>query len=224
MKRVTFLALFICMFVFASLSQAGTWEYDFTDVKGDDWEKDWEVIEGEFGIEDGALKQTFASADDNNAFRAIAMTKWEITDGTIEAKMMHSGAGLNDALVFYRMSDTDNGYASRLQLDGYITIGRITEGTHAHILYTATPIEAEVWYIVKIELDGDSITVYVDDVEFVNINDDASLKGSVGFGMSRCSGGASLQWIRVTGDGVKPNAVSSNDKLATTWSEVKTSR
>jgi len=224
MKRAMFLTLFISMFVFTAISQAGTWEYDFTDVKGNAWENDWEIIAGEFGVEDGALKQTFASADDNNAFRCLAVTKWEIEDGIIEAQVMHSGAGLNDALVFYRMTDTDNGYASRLQLDGYITIGRIAAGKHAHIKYVPMPVVAEQWYTVKIELKGDSITVYVDDEEMVTVDDAVSPKGRVGFGMSRCAGGASLQSISVTGDGITAAAVSPNDKLATTWSEVKTSR
>jgi len=224
MRRVLVTMLFACLvtgFVFAlvPIAKAGTWEYDFTNA--DNWENDWQVIAGEFEVADGALKQTFESDDDNNVFRAIAMTNWEIGDGTIEARVMHSGEGLNDALVFYRMSDTDNGYASRLQLDGYITIGRITDGTHAHILYTAMPVEADVWYTIRIELEGDSITVYVDDVEYVTVNDDASLKGSIGFGMSRCSGGASLQWIKVTADDLTTASVDTKGKLTACWGDIK---
>ncbi|MCX6644472.1 MAG: DUF1080 domain-containing protein [Candidatus Bathyarchaeota archaeon] len=228
MRKILISALFTCMlagsmFVFATLGQAGTWEYDFTKISGNQWEKDWKVISGEFEVADGALTQTEPSADDNNAFRCLALTKWEIGDGTIEAKVKHIGAGLNDALVFYRMKDEDNGYASRLQLDGYITVGKITQGKHAHIKFVVTPVKAETWYIVKIELKDSTITVFVDDNELVTVDDTFSLKGSVGFGMSRCAGGASLEWIRVTGDGVTPTAVAPKDKITTTWSAIKVS-
>ena len=50
MKRVMFSALFICMFVFATMVQAGTWEYDFTKAQGDAWTKDWQVIAGKFEL------------------------------------------------------------------------------------------------------------------------------------------------------------------------------
>jgi len=212
------------MFVFATMVQAGTWEYDFSKVNGDAWTKDWKVIAGEFGFKDGALWQTTVSADDNNAFRCLAVTNWEIGDGTIEAKVMHHGAGLNDALIFYRMMDNDNGYASRLQLDSYITIGKISGGKHAHIKYVVTPVVGEQLYTVKIELEGEKITVSVDDEEKVVVEDPFSLKGRIGFGMSRCAGGASLQSIKVTGNGVTAISVEPVDKLATTWSEIKVSR
>jgi len=224
MRRILATMLFTCliagfMFALAPITKAGTWEYDFTNA--DNWKNDWEVITGEFGVVDGTLTQTFASADDNNVFRCLAVTGWEIEDGTIEARVMHHGAGLNDALVFYRMTDADNGYASRLQLDGYITIGRITAGKHAHIKYTPTPVVAEQLYTIKIELSGDTITVYVDDEEKVTVDDDISPKGRVGFGMSRCAGGASLQSISVTANNVTTTSVDINGKSATCWGDIK---
>jgi len=224
MRKILLSTLFTFMFVIASIGQAGTWEYDFSKVKGNAWEKDWEVIAGEFELADGALKQTLASGDDNRAVRCLAVTKWEIEDGVIEASVMHHGGGFNDALIFYRMNDTDNGYASRLQLDSYITIGKIANGTHSHIKYVNTPVVANQWYTVKIELEGEKITVSVDDEEKVTVDDSWSSRGRVGFGMSRCGEGASLQWIRVTGDGVTPTAVAPAGKLASTWSEIKVSR
>jgi len=225
MNKTLISTLFIFMFVFASMVQAGTWEYDFTKANGDTWTKDWQVIAGKFDLKDGALWQTTASADDNNVFSCLAVTGWEIGDGTIEAKVMHHGAGLNDALIFYRMKDNDNGYASRLQLDSYITIGKITAGKHAHIKYTANPVVAEKLYTIKIVLAGPKITVSVDDKELVTAEDTFSSKGKVGFGMSRCAGGASLQYIKVTGTDVTGlTSVDSADKLATTWSEIKVSR
>lgn len=205
----------------AASSHAATWEYNFADVQGDQWMNDWLVIDGEFAVEDGSIFQSAPSADDNNAFRAIAQTPWEITDGTIEVAMWHEGAGLNDALLFYRMQDNDNGYASRLQLDGYITVGSITDGRHAHIEYIAMPVQADTEYIVKVELEGSQITVSVDDEEKLIVDDDSSLSGRVGFGMSRCAGGAHLSWIRVTGDGVTPSAVEPGGKLSTTWGSLK---
>lgn len=230
MKNIIFSILLVyllisLMFIFAPLSKAsvGTWEYDFADVKGDEWQNDWKVIDGEFEVKDGTLFQTKQSADDNNAFRCIYQSDWEIEDGTVEACIWHDAkaSGFNDALLYYRMKDDDNGYASRLQLDNYITIGKITDGQHAHIKFVNTPVETETEYIVRVELDGNKITVFVDDNELLTVEDDFSSKGRVGFGMSRCNGGAHLSWIRVTGEGVKPLAVYPMGKLATTWSKIK---
>lgn len=206
-----------------NLAKAGTWEYDFADINGNEWQDDWKVIDGEFEVQDGSLFQSALSGDDNNAFRAIVQTTWEIEDGTIEASIMHEGAGLNDALLYYRMKDDDNGYASRLQLDNYITVGKIEDGQHAHIKYVSTPVEAEIEYIVKVELEGNQITVFVDDTEFFTTENDFSSRGRVGFGMARCAGGAHLSWIRVTGEGVTPSAVDPSGKLAATWCSIKTS-
>ena len=215
------------MFVFAPFSEAkvATWEYNFADVKGDEWQNDWKVIDGDFEVKNGTLFQDAQSGDDNNAFRCIFQSDWEIENGTIEAGIWHDAkaAGMNDALLYYRMKDDDNGYASRLQLDNYITIGKITVGRHAHIKFVNTPVETETEYIVKVELEGNQITVFVDDNEFFTIEDSFSSKGRVGFGMARCNGGAHLSWIRVTGEGVKPSAVYPVGKLAITWSEIKSS-
>ena len=233
MKNRIFVSLFVClfisfMFVFAPFSEAkvGTWEYNFADVKGNEWEKDWKVIAGSFEVKDGSLAQTDRSGDDNNAFRAIAQTDWEIEDGTIEARVKHDAqaAGTNDALLYYRMKDDDNGYASRLQFDNYITIGKIENGQHGHIKFVNTPVDPETWYVVKVELEGKNITVFVDDNEFFTVEDSFSSKGRVGFGMARSTADAYLSWIRVTGEGVKSMAVVyPSDKLVTTWSKIKNS-
>lgn len=221
----SFISLLVgVIFVFALFSEAkaGTWEYNFAEHKGD-WQNDWKVIDGEFEVEDESLFQSAQSGNDNNAFRAIAQTDWELEDGTIEASIWHDAdaSGMNDALLYYRMKDDDNGYASRLQLDNYITVGKITDGQHAHIKFVNTPVEVETEYIVKVELEGDQITVFVDDNEFFTVEDDSSSKGRVGFGMARCNGGAHLSWIKVTGEGVKALAIDPADKLSTTWCEIK---
>lgn len=209
-------------------ASAGTWTYDFSTLGGADWTKDWKVVAGTFKVDNGSLWQTDPSDDDNNAFRAIAQTTWDIADGTIEAKVKHDDAAtkLNDCLVFYRMKSDNDGYASRLQLDSYMTIGKITDGKHAHIKFTANPVVAAQSYTIKIELKGADIAAYVDDALLVNATDDWSSKGKVGFGMSRSNGGARLEWIKVTGDGVEGAAtpVQPVGKTATTWGDLKVVR
>ena len=231
MKKRFFGSFFVCVvisliFVFAPLSKAkaGTWEYNFADIKGNAWQKDWKVIHGNFEVKDEGLAQTDRSGDDTNAFRAIAQTGWEISDGTIKAKIKHDAqaTGASDALLYYRMKDDNNGYASRLQHDNYITIGKIEEGKHSHIQFVVTPVNADTWYEIEVELEGNKITVSLDGQEFVTVEDDFSSKGRVGFGMARSTADAYLSSIEVTGDGVRPmTAVSPSGKLAITWSEIK---
>lgn len=223
MKRIVVALALSLSAAFAA--SAGTWTYDFASLGGADWTKDWKVVAGTFKVDGGTIWQTDTSADDNNAFRAVAQTSWDIADGTIEAKVKHDDAatGLNDCLVYYRMKSDNDGYASRLQLDSYITIGKITEGKHAHIKFTANPVVAAQWYTLKIELKGGDIAVSVDDKLLVSATDDWSSKGKVGFGMSRSGAGARLQWIKVTGDGVTGSAtpVQPVGKAAATWGALK---
>lgn len=223
MRRLTWTLAALVAAAAAVTARGGTWEYDFTKATKTALVKDWKVVAGKFEVTDGTLFSNDVSADDNNAFRAIAQTMWDLGDGTIEAKVKHDdkAAGLNDCLVFYRMKNDDDGYASRLQLDSYITIGKITAGRHGHIKFVNFPVVAGEWYTVKVELKGKDIAAFVNNKEYVAVSDDWSSKGKVGFGMARSAGGSRLQWIRVTGDGVTGLSVQPNGKTAVTWGELK---
>lgn len=208
-------------------------DYDFADpgiVGPGDSAKGWDVISGEWAVVDGEYVETEmvgqAAAQDGNAFRAIMDTAWEIEDGIVEMKARHDAAssGANDAILLYRMEDDDNGYATRLQRDNYLTIGKITDGVYSHLKYTSVPVNADTVYTVTVELDGDSIKAYIDGVLKVEVNDGTYKKGRVGLCVGRSAFPIYFLSVHVEGGGVPEGnvlAIEPADKLATAWGEIK---
>jgi hypothetical protein len=222
--RVTIMVLFC----FVLTTSVFAFDYSFSDplavaVNA----KDWKVISGKWAIANGMYDQTENNASDGNAFRTILQSKWTIADGTVTLKAKHDAksTGTNDALVLFRMVDNDNGYASRLQRDGYLTIGKITKGVYSHLKYTATPVDADKVYTVIIKLKGNAIDAYLNDKLLVSVTDATYAKGQIGLGVSRSAFPVHFLSVSADGNGVPVGsgltAVESNNKLATTWGDLK---
>ena len=204
-QKISVRILISWLFLGFSAVQAGTWEYSFS--KGTDWKKDWKVVSGIFELDRNGLIQLDRGEYDFDARRAIAQTDWEMKSATIEARIRHDkkATGYNDAAIYYRMSDDDNGFCTRIQLDDYVTIGRVKDGAYSHLEIVKTAIDPGVWYDVKIVVKGSRIKVYLNGEEMLDAKSDHSSKGRVGFGMVRSTENAYLSDIKVTGTGVKPS-------------------
>ena len=218
---LTLLCFVLTMSVFA-------FDYDFSDPKAVGANaKDWKVIKGTWVIENGMYNQTDNNANDGNAFRSIYQSKWVIKDGTVIMKAKHDAksTGNNDAILLYRMIDNDNGYATRLQRDGYLTIGKIISGVYSHILYTAMAVNADQVYTVTVKLNGDAIDAYLDDQLLVSANDSTFKSGQIGLCVGRSAFPIHFLSISADGDGVPKGsaffAVESPGKLTTTWGDLK---
>ena len=219
----------VTLFCFALTMSVFAFDYDFADpraVEGNNNAKDWKVKSGTWSIKNGTYDQTDVNGNDGNAFRSIYQSKWVIKDGTVEMKAKHDAksSGMNDAILLYRMEDDDNGYATRLQRDGYLTIGKIMAGAYSHILYTVTSVAADKVYTVTVKLNGDAIDAYLDNKLLVSVKDKTFSEGKIGLCVGRCAFPIHFLSISAEGDGIpkdNPFAVESLGKLATTWGNMK---
>lgn len=227
-QKLIFLSLLCFVFVVSSFA----FEYDFSDPKligENNSAKGWKVISGKWAIANGMYDQTELAgqevAKDTNAFRSIFESSWVIKDGTVTMKAKHDvkSTGPNDALLLYRMVDNDNGYATRLQRDGYVTIGKITKGAYSHLKYTANPVDADKVYTVTIKLNGNNIDAYLDNKLLVSVADASYDKGRIGLGVSRSGFPIHFLSVSAEGEGVPTGttAVEKSSKLATTWGDLK---
>jgi hypothetical protein len=218
----------LCLLCFVLTASAFAFDYDFADAKnasGTD-AKGWKVNSGTWAMANGMYDETqLGGANDGNAFRTIYQSSWVITDGTVILKVKHDvkSTGANDALLLFRMVDSDNGYAARLQRDNYITIGKIVKGVYSHLKYTATPVDADKVYTITIKLKGTALDAYVDDKLLVSTTDATFDKGQIGLGISRSAFPIHFIFLSVNGDGIPSGttAVESHNKLATSWGDLK---
>jgi len=225
-------SIFLTLLCLVLVVSAYAFEYDFSDSKligENNSAKGWKVISGKWVIANGMYDQTELAgqevAKDTNAFRSIFESSWVIKDGTVTMKVKHDAksTGANDALLLYRMVDNDNGYATRLQRDGYLTIGKITKGAYSHLKYTASPVDADKVYTVTIKLNGNNIDAYLDNKLLVSVTDASYDKGRIGLGVSRSGFPIHFLFVSAEGDGV-PTGTTSVDhkgKLTTTWGDLK---
>ncbi len=222
-------SILLCLVLTVSIY---AFDYDFSDprvIGENNSAKDWKVISGTWVIANGMYSQTQIAgqevAKDSNAFRTIYQSKWVIVDGTVKMKAKHDAksSGPNDALLLYRMVDNDNGYATRLQRDGYLTIGKITKGVYSHLKYTANPVDADKVYTVTIKLKGNAIDAYLDDKLLVSVTDNSFDKGQIGLGVSRSGFPIHFISISAEGDGIPSGTTSieRSGKLTTTWGNLK---
>jgi hypothetical protein len=231
MRKLKILLLISFCFIFVMSAIAA--EYDFADptaLGANNSAKGWKVISGTWAIEDGMYVESDtvgqAAAQDGNAFRSIYQSSWMIKDGTVEMKAKHDAksSGANDAILLYRMENEEKGYATRLQRDGFLTIGKITGGIYAHLKYTATPVNADTVYTVTVELDGTAIDAYLDDKLLVTVDDATYKEGKIGLCVGRSASPIYFLSVSAEGDGIPKGSmtpVESPGKLATTWGLVK---
>jgi hypothetical protein len=227
--KMKFRVIIMALFCFVLTVSVFAMDYDFADPKATATNaKDWKVIKGTWILKDGMYSETeLGGGNDGNAFSSIYQSKWVIGDGTVIMKAKHDAksTGTNDAILLYRMVDDKNGYASRLQRDGYLTIGKITSGVYTHLKYTATPVEADKVYTVTVKLKGNAIEAYLNDNLLVSVNDKTFDKGQIGLCIGRSAFPIHFLFVSADGTGIPKGsafiAVESPGKLTATWGYLK---
>ena len=196
---------------------AGTQLWDFEE-KHDDWEVangDWEIKGGIYQVEKGGKAEHTLVGED----------KWD--DYTVEAKIRLDEG--NWAGVVFRAQSEMEYYVYYLNVpNNKSELWRHAKGawdTRAAInsnipASKKVKIENEEWLDVKVVVEGEIFTFYING-ELQGEQKDGTYKTGM-IGVWAWETGASFDDVTITGDNVKDTLdVDPNQKLATTWGRLK---
>lgn len=160
-----------------SLTFAGTWSDHFSqNVLGSDWQGDRDY----FSIVDGALKGVSAEPIAPVPLHRVEVGK-DWTDYTVECRINVVEPNLlvctKGALVL--RDNGSEGYVFALHVATQ-TIEVYRLSNHELLLSKDAPLELKTWYLVRAELQGATMTFFVDDQLIGTVTDDGSLSGAVG--------------------------------------------
>jgi hypothetical protein len=206
--------LFISPFAHALL-------YDFEDKAQ---EKDWNITDGQGGIKGGVFE--IQGATEGKA--SMGDTNW--TDYTITCKVKFLDDSNDNAGIIYRVKDTLNYYIYAFRLDQrFVWAGRITGnwiqfGAGMEVPFSTKKNQV---YELKVEVNGDDTTAYVDGKETLAFShkqlqkNEMLDKGAVGTRV--WSSHAAFDDFEVNGPGIKRSgaAISPAGKLAIIWGCLK---
>jgi len=204
-------------FVFTSVAQAGTQEWNFTGANSD---KDWEPATGKWSVQDGEYSQDERGIPAMRSF--VGDENWE--DYTVEARIKvtdNSYAGL----IFRTKSELEyhifymNVGSNVIEWWEHTEPNPDSRSNHFKHAPVENTIELNKWYTFKIIAEGDNFEFYIDDVLQEKGSDDTYPNGKVG--MWAWDTKARFDDVKVTGEGIQSLSVLRIGKLTTTWSQIK---
>ncbi len=160
-----------------SLTFAGTWSDHFSeDVLGADWQGDRDY----FSIVDGALKGVSAQPVAPVPLHRVEVGK-DWTDYTIQCRINVVEPNLlvctKGALIL--RDNGAEGYVFALHVaTKTIEVYRLSD--NEMLLSADAPLELQQWYLARAELEGPTMTFFVDDQLIGTVTDDRSLSGAAG--------------------------------------------
>ncbi len=218
MRYVTVCLLIAFVLAFAGVSQAGTQEWKFA---GADSDKDWEPITGDWSIQDGEYSQDERGTP---AMRSLVGDEnWG--DYTVEADIQVTGNSYA-GLIFRAQSEFEyhvfymNVNSNVVEWWEHTLPNADTRSNHFNHAPVEITIILEEWYTFKVIAVGNDFEFYINDILQDAGSDDTYPEGRIG--MWAWDTTARFDNITVTGDDISGGAaVSSLDKLAKTWGEIK---
>ena len=206
---------FFCVFVSQPLF-AGTQLWDFEKDA-----KDWKVANGTWAVNDGVYQVTKGGPAEHSL---VGEKDWD--NYTIEAKIRiddNAWAGLvfraksemEYYVYYFNVPDnktelwkhTPGGWGNRANLAQIPAVGGVQ-------------IKVGEWINMKVEVDGDTFTLYINDKKQKDNTDASYDTGQVGVWAWQTA--ASFDDFTVEGDNIKDTlAVDPNRKLTTTWGRLK---
>jgi hypothetical protein len=220
--------------VFVASAWAGTFKDDFQDGDLEGWEQFWpkgamlwEVIDGELAC---------SRVTDHSAEIITGDVSW--TDYTIECDVkLVEDHGAGDFALIVRVSSGNAGY-------GFLVgdwVGESAAYTQKwpdlsmKVIQPLEPLELGVWHHLKLEVEDNEFTYWINDEMAIEYDDDLYRSGKLGFGVAnytvRCDN------VVITGPDVPnivpdtwPNedvgpgrSVKPGGRLITTWASIKRS-
>ncbi len=193
----------------------GTWSDDFSaNILGSDWQGDRDS----FSIIDGALKGISALPVAPSPFHRVEVGK-DWADYTVECRIDVEVPNLlvctKGALVL-RDNGTE-GYVFALHVaTKTIELYRLSD--NQVLLSKDAPLALKTWYLVRAELQGDTMKFFVDDQLIGTVIDDRSLSGAVGVAVQDALD-ARFDDFAVTGPNIPGNglALTVAQNITLTW-------
>jgi len=200
--------------------------FALTDNFTDGNAKDWDEIQGEWSVEKGEYIQeetewTTTATHETYTRSYLGEEDWE--DYTFEAKVrIEEGGELAPIVgIFFRVtekSESGDYYLFRLDERASEGPGLIKAPNITMQINNNDPAEIGRDYILKVEVEGNSIKCYVDGKLEIDVEDDSFPQGAIGVGTFNAVG--HFDDVTVNGKGI-PSAVSLSGKPATTWGRIK---
>jgi len=197
---------------------------NFEDGKDDGWKPiqgDWAVEKQEYVQKDTVWTTTTTHETYHRAY--FGEEDW--TDYTVEAKVrIEEGGELAPIVgIFFRVTEKSalgDYYYFRLDERPSEGPGLIKAPNVTMQINNNDPAEIGRDYVLKVEVNGNSIKCYVDGNLEIDVVDDAFPQGAIGVGTFNAVG--HFDDVTVNGPGI-PLAVSPEEKLPRTWGLVKAS-
>jgi len=188
--------------------------------------KEWEVISGDWKIENGVITGQFAKpapGSDNGVGIVYGEPDW--TDYTLEVKIRSDAGGTNAPGPIARFTDISNYYFFECYADQMIFRPH-TDGTdRGWAEGGAVPGFPGIgkWHDLKIELEGNHVKVSVNGAEVLDFDSTFPVeKGKIGLTTWGLAGEiTSYDDLVITGDQIKGLPVNPKGKLTSVWGEIK---
>lgn len=142
----------------------------------------WVNYAGSFMVEDG--EYVAANVEGAPGVKSV-QTATSFANFTLEAKMQVGSAG--DAGLIFRVNrpspgaDDYQGYYAGINANGNVVLGK-ANGSWTELKSINSSIQADTWYSVKIEAQGSSIKVFVNDMQTpkISVTDATYSSGAIG--------------------------------------------
>ena len=218
-----FTIFYVCILSLLSLTHG---VYALTENFDDGNDKDWEPIQGTWDVKNQVYVQEdlpWTTTTTHDTYNRSYFGEVDWTDYTFEAKVrIEEGGPLAPIVgVFFRVTEkspTGDYYYFRLDERPSEGPGLIKAPNVTMQINNNNPAEIGRDYLMKVEVEGNSIKCYVDGELEIDLEDDAFPAGAIGVGTFNAEG--HFDDITVNGPDI-PLTVSPKEKLARTWGFIK---
>jgi uncharacterized protein YjdB len=185
-KKLMLIALAVCMLMPAGWMAAPAanatvqtlFADDFEDGDSTGWSGSGLSVVADGGS--NVLKYTYTTGSSTTRYASAGNSVW--TNYSVEMKLK-SGNNDNSISMFGRYRNADNFYGLRLDTKyDAIVLTKKVSGTTTTLDSEPIPLNISTFYTLKLELDGDQLTGYLDGVEVVNAVDASINSGKIAFG------------------------------------------
>ncbi len=197
-----------------------------TDNFNDGNDNGWTPIQGKWSVKNGKyiqedIKWTTTTTYETYTRSFFGEVDWE--NYVYEAKVrIEKGGELAPIIgIFFRVTEkSEKGDYYYFRLDARAAEGpALIKSPNTIIIENKSkPCKLNQDYILKIEVNGDSIRCYIDDKLEIEAQDKSFTKGAIGVGTFNAEG--HFDDVTVNGKGI-PSAISPKEKLPISWALIK---